>query len=204
MATLSDLGKRVRNTRNRLSSLFIWRGYYSSGYRSPVNFGRIINSSFTGEPVTSSKDQDGRESADLLNITVSFALLQTSSEELSLTDVFAIPPDRDDFENGHYIYVTGSKLSSTELNNATTGSTNVPDYTILGDSSNEPYDPDGLYFKNVFLKPSPDIDLSGGESTIGIEFTGQINFEQLKGLNDETKYDANHIFLGRDFDYNQI
>ena len=157
--------------------------------------GRVINSSFTAEPVTSSQDQDGRGSAELFDITVSFALLQTSNEELSLSDALAVPPDREDFSNGHYIYVSGSKISTSELLKATYSTNSFPDYTVLGDPSNEPYDPDGLYFRNVLLKPSPDIDLSGEESMIGVEFTGRVSTEQMNGLDDETQADANHIYL---------
>jgi len=203
---LSDLGKKVRNTRNRLSSFFVWWKYsgYGFSFQQPYSLGRVINSSFTVEPLNSSKDQDGRESADLFDITVSFALLQTSNEELSLSDALATMTDDSKVENGHRIYVSGSKLSQSELLGVSNPSNPAPDYTILGDPSNDPYDPDGLFFINVLLKPSPDIDLSGGESTIGIEFTGRLSPEQFDRLGDKTRSDGNHIYLGTDRTYTSI
>ena len=191
MATLSDLAKRVRNTRHRLSTFFLQ--VYNSGYEF-VNMGRVMNGSFSSEPVTSSADQDGRESSQLFNITVSFAMMQTSNEELSLLDELAMPSDASNFPNGHRIYVSGGKLLTSELNGALDGSGN-PDYTVLGDTSSDPHDVDGLFFKNVLLKPSPDIDLAGEESSIGIEFTGRLETDALSGFDDNAQADANHIVV---------
>lgn len=188
MATLSDLGKKVRNTRHRLSTFFL---QVHTGSFEFVNVGRIINASFSSEPVASSGDQDGRESSELFNITVSFAMLQTSNEELSLLEELAMPSDATNFPNGHNIYVSGSKVLTSDLNSALTGG--EPDYTVLSDDSGEPYDPDGLYFKNVLLKPSPDIDLAGEESSIGVEFTGRLETSVMSGFDDTTTSSANHI-----------
>jgi hypothetical protein len=153
-----------------------------------------MNGSFSSEPVTSSADQDGRESSQLFNITVSFAMMQTSNEELSLLDELAMPSDTDKFPNGHRIYVSGSKLLTSELNSSLNGDGD-PDYTTLGDDSSEPHDVDGLYFKNVLLKPSPDIDLSGEESSIGLEFNGRLETDALSGFDDNGTEDANHIVV---------
>jgi len=191
MATLSDLAKKVRNTRHRLSTFFLQ--VYNSSYEF-VNMGRVMNGSFSSEPITSSADQDGRESSQLFNITVSFALMQTSNEELSLLDELAMPSDTSNFPNGHRIYVSGGKLLTSELNGALDGSGN-PDYKTLGDDSSDPHDVDGLFFKNVLLKPSPDIDLSGEESSIGIEFTGRLETDALSDFDDTSKSDANHIVV---------
>jgi len=194
MATLSDIGKRVRNTRHRLSQFFIMKseGYYTQ-FR---NVGRVMNGSFTSDPVTSSADQDGRESAHLFNITVSFALMQTSSEELSILDDLSTSYA---FDEGHRIYVSGSKISEYLLNlsgDKTFGG--EPDYRLLtskNTSQNTGYDPDGIYFKNVLLKPSPNIDFSGEESMIGVEFTGRINPKQLVDLNNDSEKKGNWILL---------
>jgi hypothetical protein len=192
MATLNDLAKRVRNTRHRLSTFFL-QVHTGSAYEF-VNMGRVMNGSFTSEPVTSSADQDGRESSQLFNITVSFAMMQTSNEELSLLDELAMPTDTTNFPNGHRIYVSGSKLLTSQLNSSLTGSGD-PDYTVLGDDSSDPNDVDGMYFKNVLLKPSPDIDLAGEESSIGLEFNGRLETDALNGFDDNANEDANHIVV---------
>jgi len=191
MATLSDLSKKVRNTRHRQSSFFLQ--VYDTAYTF-VNMGRVMNANFSSEPVTSSADQDGRESSQLFNITVTFALMQTSNEELSMMGDLAIPSDATNFPNGHRLYVSGGKLLTSELNSALTAGGD-PDYTQLGDTATAPSDPDGFYFKNVLFKPSPDIDLSGGEAMIGLEFTGQLNLSALDGMDDKTVEDANHIVI---------
>ena len=184
--TLSDLGKKVRNTRHRLSTFFL---QVHNGSYEFVNMGRVMNGSFSSDPVTSSADQDGRESSQLFDITVSFAMMQTSNSELSLLSELALPSDTTNFQNGHRIYVSGSKLLTSTLNSNLDGSGD-PDYTGLSTE-----DPDGLYFKNVLLKPSPDIDLSGEESSIGIEFTGRVNTQIMQGFADDTQSDANHIVI---------
>jgi hypothetical protein len=153
-----------------------------------------MNGSFTSEPVTSSADQDGRESSQLFNITVSFALMQTSNAEMALLDELAMPSDTTNFPNGHRIYVSGGKLQTSQLNSSLTGDGD-PDYTTLGDDSSDPHDVDGLYFKNVLLKPSPDIDLSGEESSIGLEFNGRLETDALSGFDDNGQSDANHIVV---------
>ena len=186
---LSNLAKKVRNTRNRLSSFFL---QVHTGSYEFVNMGRVMNGSFSSEPVTSSADQDGRESAQLFDITVSFAMMQTSNAELSLLSDLAIPSDTTNFPNGHRIYVSGSKLLTDTLNSNlidTGDNKGDPDYSALKSE-----DPDGLYFKNVLLKPSPDIDLAGDESSIGIEFTGRVNTDVMQGF-DRDESDANHIVI---------
>jgi hypothetical protein len=186
MASLSDLAKKVRNTRHRLSSFFL---QVHTGSYEFTNFGRVMNGSFTSEPITSSPDQDGRESSQLFDITVSFGLMQTSNAELSLLDALAMPPDENNFQNGHRIYVSGSKLLTSTLNSNLQGNGD-PDYSALNSE-----DPDGLYFKNVLLKPSPDIDLAGEESSIGIEFTGRVNTGVMSGFDDTSDPAANHIVV---------
>jgi hypothetical protein len=193
MATLNDLAKKVRNTKNRLSNLFIqvWTG---SAYEFR-NMGRITGAEFTSEPVTSEADQDGRESSQLFDITVSWSLMQTSNEELSLMGELAIPSDVTNFPNGHRIYASGNKLQTSELNNnLTSGVTGLddgqPDYTQLNS-----VDPDGLYFRNVLLKPSPEVNLSGEDAMINIEFTGTVETDALDGFDDTNKEDANWIVV---------
>lgn len=190
MATLSDLAKKVRNTRHRLSTFFL-KDHDGSSYIFR-NMGRVMNGSFSSEPVTSSADQDGRESSQLFNITVSFAMMQTSNEELALLDELAMPSDTTHFSNGHSIYVSGGKLLTSTLNGALDGNGD-PDYTTLNAD-----DPDGLFFKNVLLKPSPDINLAGEESSVGIEFTGRLETDALSGFDDTSQSDANHIVVSPD------
>lgn len=190
MATLSDLGKKVRNTRHRLSSFFLQ--IYDGGYMF-TNMGRVMNGSFTTDPITSSADQDGRESSQLFQVTVSFAMMQTSNAELSLLDELAMPSDVTNFPNGHRLYISGSKLKTSTLNSNLIGSganQGDPDYTSLSAE-----DPDGIYFKNILFKPSPEIDLSGDESSIGVEFTGRLNTEVMQGFADTSDETANHIVI---------
>jgi len=147
-----------------------------------VSVGRFMNASFESTPVASSADQDGRESSELFDVTVTLSLMQTSNEELSLMDDLAIPdPQSYDFYlNGHTLYFSESnRITTTEMNNATDNATgNV----TFGTGSNELDDPDGLLFENVLLKPSPEIDLSGEESSIGLEFTGMVEQQELTDL----------------------
>ena len=193
MATLSDLGKKVRNTRNRLSSLFITVVKGSINYYFAYSLGRIMNASFSGEPVASSPDQDGRESAQLFDITVSFALMQTSSEELSLLEDLAMHPDPK-MSNGHFVYASGSKMSADDYDSVISKQDGLPDYTLLADKDSPgPYDPDGIFFKNALLKPSPEINLSGDESSIGIEIVGRIRLDTLRGFGDEDDPEGNYV-----------
>lgn len=183
MASLPDLGKKVRNTRHRNSQAFL-RIEENDGadpasiVYSWANMGRFMNASFSSEPVTSSQDQDGRESSQLFNITVSLALMQTSNVELSLLEELAmpIPGELDRYINGHTIYFSGdNQVTTTDMNDAIDSSSGDTDLATLSD-------PDGLLFKNVLLKPSPDIDLSGEESSIGLEFTGTLETQELSDL----------------------
>jgi len=187
MASLSDLAKKVRNTTHRNAQAFLRietekdsdsDGTVDTIEYSYANMGRFMNASFTSEPVTSSADQDGRESSQLFNITVSLALMQTSNTELALMEELAIPDPGtlDKYLNGHTIYFSGSnQVTTADMNNAVDSSTGDLDFTTLDD-------PDGLLFKNVLLKPSPDIDLSGEESSIGLEFTGTVETQELNDL----------------------
>lgn len=147
-----------------------------------VNVGRFMNANFSSEPITSSADQDGRESSQLFDITVTLALMQTSNEELSLLDELAMPDTQDYgfYLNGHTMYFSGSnQITTSEVNDATDNATGA---ITFGTNSGELDDPDGLQFENILLKPSPDIDLSGEESSIALEFTGIIELGELTDL----------------------
>lgn len=181
MASLSDLAKKVRNTTTRNSQAFLrietddGAGAVEYDY---VNFGRFMNANFSSEPVTSSADQDGRESSQLFNITVSFALMQTSNAELSLMGQLAMPDTAGigAYQNGHTMYFSGdNQVTTSEMQSAIDATTGELDLATLSD-------PDGLLFENILFKPSPDIDLSGGESMIGLEFTGQVSTRELDDL----------------------
>lgn len=181
MASLTDLAKKVRNTTHRNAQAFL-RTETDNGSGAIeynwVNFGRFMNASFSSEPIASSGDQDGRESSQLFDITVSFALMQTSNEELSLLDQLADPDPAGigAYGNGHTIYFSGSnQVTTSDMNNALDSATGSTDFNTLSD-------PDGLQFKNVLLKPSPDIDLSGEESSIALEFTGTVETQELGDL----------------------
>jgi hypothetical protein len=181
MASLSDLAKKVRNTTHRNAQAFLRLeqddGAGAIAY-SYANLGRFMNASFSSEPVTSSADQDGRESSQLFNITVSLALMQTSNQELALLDDLAMGPvgSIDSYLNGHTLYFSGSnQVTTSDMNSAVDSTTGDLDLGTLSD-------PDGLLFENVLLKPSPDIDLSGEESSIGLEFTGTVETQELSDL----------------------
>jgi len=183
MASLSDLAKKVRNTTHRNAQAFLRLEQNDGGSPAAIeysyaNLGRFMNASFSSEPVTSSADQDGRESSQLFDITVSLALMQTSNEELALLDDLAMGPigTLDRYLNGHTLYFSGSnQVTTSDMNNAVDSSTGDLNFGTLND-------PDGLLFENVLLKPSPDIDLSGEESSIGLEFTGTVETQELSDL----------------------
>ena len=183
MASLPDLAKKVRNTTHRNAQAFLRVEENDGGDPPSVtyswnNMGRFMNASFSSEPVTSSADQDGRESSQLFNITVTLALMQTSNTELALMQELAIPDpgELDRYLNGHTLYFSGSnQVTTSDMNNAVDTSTGDLDLGTLSD-------PNGLLFENVLFKPSPDIDLSGEESSIGIEFTGTVETQELNNL----------------------
>jgi len=187
MASLYDLGKKVRNTTRRNSQAFLRTeeevdndgdGSVDVIEYDIVNMGRFMNASFSFESIASSPDQDGRESAQLFDITVSLALMQTSNLELSLLSELALPDPGElgKYQNGHTIYFSGDNLVTTvDVKNALDNSNGDLDVPSLDD-------PDGLLFKNALLKPSPDIDLSGEESSIGLEFTGRVETQELNDL----------------------
>lgn len=183
MASLTDLAKKVRNTTHRNAQAFLRLEQNDGGSPAAIeysyaNLGRFMNASFSSEPVTSSADQDGRESSQLFDITVSLALMQTSNQELSLLDDLAMGPlgTLDRYLNGHTLYFSGSnQVTTSQMNSAVDASSGDLDLGTLND-------PDGLLFENVLLKPSPDIDLSGEESSIGLEFTGTVETQELSDL----------------------
>lgn len=200
MANLSDLAKKVRNTKNRQSSAFlrVWTG---SAYEFK-NMGRIMDAAFNAEPVASEADQDGRESSQLFNITVSFTMMQASNEEISLLSELALPSDATNYANGHTIYFSGSKLLTSDLNASLTSGVSgvpddLPDYTVLG-APGGVEDADGMLFRNILLKPGAEISLDSETSLIPIEFTGTLPLESFNGFDDETAEDANHIVVSPD------
>jgi len=193
MATLSDLAKKVRNTVNRQSQAFlrVWTG---SAYEFR-NVGRIMDSSFNAESVSSDADQDGRESTELYDITVSFSMMQTTNEELSLLEELAIPTDEINYPNGHSIYFSGDNQLATSTLNSKLTTGEHPDYTVFGDTTTDPSDPNGIYFRNVLLKPSTEINLSGDSSMIPVEFTGRLPLSAFSDLDNESLEDGNHIVV---------
>jgi len=141
-----------------------------------------VASSSSSDSIASSGDQDGRESAQLFDITVSLALMQTSNLELSLLSELAMPDpgELDRYLNGHTLYFSGdNQVTTADVNNALDTATGELSF---GTNAGELDDPDGLLFKNVLFKPSPDIDLAGDESSIGLEFTGTVETQELEGL----------------------
>jgi hypothetical protein len=187
MASLTDLAKKVRNTVHRNAQAFLRIEENDGGSPASIeyswaNLGRFMNASFTSDPVTSSQDQDGRESSQLFDITVSLALMQTSNAELSLLSELAMPSpgSLDRYLNGHTLYFSGdNQVTTSDMNDAIDSSSGE---TTFGTGSGELDDPNGILFKNVLLKPSPDIDLAGEESSIGIEFTGTLETAELDNL----------------------
>ena len=193
MASLTDLAKKVRNTKNRQSQAFLRVWHSGSSAYEFENMGRITDSSFNAEPVASDMDQDGRESSQLFDITVSITMMQASNEELSLLEELALPTDSTNYANGHSIYFSGdNQLSTSELNN-NLNTNDHPDYTVLGDTSSSPSDPNGIYFRNVLLKPSAEVNLSGETSLIPFEFTGRLPLSAFSGFDDNSLEDGNHI-----------
>ena len=166
MATISDLAKKVRNTTSRLSSFMIKD---KAGDGSYYNMGRIQGAEFTSDPVTSEMDQDGRQSTQLWECTVSFTMQQASNTELSLQEFLALPSDSA-YDNGHDIYVTGSKqISTADVGSDPTSMTN-------------PSDPEGILFQNVLLNPSPQINLAGDVALIEVEFTFKLELDGFDTL----------------------
>ena len=156
------------------------------------NVGRIMDSSFNAEPVASDADQDGRESSQLFDVTLSFTMMQTSNEELSLLTDLALPDSEGGrfYANGHYIYFSGTNQVSTADVNAAV--VDDPDFRkdgalSFGTGAGELDDPNGMLFENVLFKPSAEIDLSGEASMLPIEFTGRLPLSEVGSLdNDQT------------------
>lgn len=171
MADLNTLAKRVRNTKTRRSNFFL-RTYDSGGEATYVNMGRVKDASFESEPIVSDPDQDGRESVQAYNITLTFTMQQASNVELSMIPDLAMPP-ADEYPNGHTLYVSGHNKVTTDAVNASLDSDDLPGMLD---------DPDGIGFINVLLKPSPSIPLSEGESVIVVEMTGRVGIEDFANL----------------------
>lgn len=199
MATLADLAKKVRNTINRQSQAFLrvesWDSTNSEKDFEFVNMGRIMGGSFNAEAIASDADQDGRESSQLFNITVSFTMMQASNEELSLLSELALPsPGGNDlYSNGHTLYFSGSnQVSTADINGALTDDdsagigTNetLPDF---GTSAGQLDDPNGLIFENVLLKPGAEISLDSETSMIPIEFTGRVALDEFADIETSQK-----------------
>jgi hypothetical protein len=156
--------------------------------------GRFSDASFTAEPITSDADQDGRESTQLFNITVQLSLMQGSNAEIEMIPDLSLPEDETNYPNGHTIYFSGdNQLSTSDLNSALTN--DLPDFTTLGDPSDDPYDPQGMCFVNVLLKPSLEANLAGEVTMISLEFTGRVSTRVFEGFNDNTQSDGNHIVI---------
>jgi hypothetical protein len=116
-------------------------------------------------------DQDGRQSTQLWEVTVSFTMQQASNQELSLQQFLALPDDSS-YDNGHDIYVSGSKdVSTTDVGD---------DPTDMGGS-----DPEGILFENVLLNPSPQVNLSGEVSLIEVEFTAKLELDAFESLDSD-------------------
>jgi len=155
-----------------------------------TNMGRIMDASFNAESVTSDADQDGRESTQLYDVTVSFTLMQSSNEELSLLPDLAMPDTHGYrfYGNGHYVYFSGDNQTATSDVNAAI--TNDPDPSLdgtltFGSSVGQLDDPQGLLFQNVLLNPGTEIDLSGDQGMIPIEFTGRIPLDEVVTLDSD-------------------
>lgn len=173
MADLNTLAKRVRNTRTRRSNFFL-RTYGSTPSEAQfVNMGRIQDASFEAEPIVSDADQDGRESVQAYNVTLTFTMQQASKDELGMIADLAMPPV-DLYPNGHTIYVSGHNKVTTAMVNDALDEDDLPD--MVDD------DPDGIGFINVLLKPSPTIPLSDGVSLIVVETTGRVGVEDFANL----------------------
>ena len=86
-------------------------------------------------------------------------------------------------------------MTTSQYDSIISKQTGLPDYTQLADPSTPVYDPDGIFFKNALLKPDIEINLSGEESSIGIEFTGRLSIDNLKGFGNENEVDGNYIVL---------
>ena len=191
MASLADLKKRIHNTPNRQAQCYI-RAYNGASYEF-VNAGRITGTNVTIDEVAGDMDQDGREDSEMHDVTVSFTLQQASNKELSIIPDFVRPTPEDQFENGHVLYFTGSKISTSEVNNNL--DSDLPDYTVFGDTSSEPSDPEGLVFVDAILKVTGEMDLTGGDSVITLEFTMRIRNSEFSDFDDETATDGNHIVI---------
>ena len=95
---------------------------------------------------------------------------------------FALPSpgDYDFYKNGHTIYFSGSnQVRTSDINAATDNATGE---ITFGTGNNELDDPDGIEFVNVLLKPSPEINLSGEDAMIALEFTGTVFTDELDDI----------------------
>lgn len=152
-----------------------------------VNMGRIMDASFNAEPVASDADQDGRESSQLFDITVTFTLMQASNEELSQLSELAMPDDGDYefYLNGHTIYFSGTnQVLTSDVNNAVldTDDDSTDGDLDFGTGGSQLDDEDGILFTNVLLKPSAEISLDGETALIPIEFNGRVALDEFEDL----------------------
>lgn len=152
-----------------------------------VNMGRIMDASFNAEPVASDADQDGRESSQLFDITVSFTLMQASNEELSQLSELAMPDDGDYefYLNGHTLYFSGTnQVLTSDVNNAVldTDDDSTDGDLDFGTGGSQLDDEDGILFTNVLLKPSAEISLDGETALIPIEFNGRVALDEFEDL----------------------
>lgn len=154
---------------------------YTSKEYTFYNMGRIQGADFTSDPVTSEMDQDGRQSTQIWEATVSFTMQQASNEELAMQQNLALPDSIYGFYgNGHTLYVSGSKqVTTAEVNNGLDSSTGVIDF---GTGAGQLDDPNGMVFKNALLNPSPQVNLSGDVALIEIEFTGRLELDAFESL----------------------
>jgi len=202
MATgIDELAKKVRQTAQRNSNAFLriesWDNTNSEIDFEFVNLGRIVDASVDSDPVATDADQDGRESASWMDLTVQLSMMQGSNVELSTIPDLAMPEDPNDnglYMNGHTIYFSGSNtITTTEVNNAL-----GTDDDTAGVSANEGRiqfasdggsldDRDGIVFENVIMKPSPSIPFGGEASLIQLEMNGRVHRTEFASV------DTDHI-----------
>jgi hypothetical protein len=146
---------------------------------SYVNLGRVVDVSFTAEPLSSDADQDGRESAQTFDCTVQVTMMQASEVEMSLLPQLSMPSTQgyDFYRNGHTLYFSGQpQITESDVNDAVV---HDPDpmlngNLVFGDQSDQLDDSRGLHFSEVMLKPTAEVNLQGENSLLPIEFTGRI------------------------------
>lgn len=148
-----------------------------------VNVGRVQESSFTAEPITSEQDQDGRTSTQLFDVTLSFTLMQTGTEEQESVPAFTrpdvggntdlYPRGHELYSSGHFMYFSGTSTVSTATVNAAVANDaeDAKDGELQTDDTNFDLaeDVNGLVFQNILLNASPELNFSGDQSIIPLE-----------------------------------